>query len=254
MKKMLCVSILACIANPYFVFSQSVFIRYVSSSPQQTYAATRLEKSLIENGYFVKRTSANYEIDFLIDSKKLNKEAFSIISSGKKIIISGGDERGLIYGSLSLAEDIRNGISLKDCKAKKEKAFLPFRGIKFDLPWDTYRHSYALSQHDETCRDTTFCKAFLDMMAENRFNSLTLWNLHTYTYLIKPKNFPEASPWTEKEMKEWQLLFHAIFRMAKERAIDTYIIPFNIFVTPEFAKAHNVAMDNLQHDYYARGD
>ena len=55
-------------------------------------------------------------------------------------------------------------------------------------------------------------------------------------------------------MKEWQTLFHTIFRMAQERAIDIYIIPFNIFVTPEFAKAHNVAMDNLNHDYFVKGD
>ena len=92
------------------------------------------------------------------------------------------------------------------------------------------------------------------MMAENRLNSLTLWNLHTYTYLIKPKNFPEASPWTNKEMKEWQTLFHAITHMASERAIDTYIMPFNIFVTPEFARAHQVAMDNLEHHFFVKGD
>src|SRR4030095_4774303 len=48
--------------------------------------------------------------------------------------------------------------------------------------------------------------------------------------------------------------FHSIMRMAEERAIETYIIPFNIFVTPEFAKAHNVAMDNLTHDYFVNGD
>jgi hypothetical protein len=38
------------------------------------------------------------------------------------------------------------------------------------------------------------------------------------------------------------------------KAIETYIIPFNIFVTPEFAKAHNVAMDNLTHEYFVNGD
>jgi hypothetical protein len=39
-------------------------------------------------------------------------------------------------------------------------------------------------------------------------------------------------------MKEWQTLIPLY--MATERAIETYIVPFNIFVTPEFAKAHNV--------------
>ncbi len=99
-----------------------------------------------------------------------------------------------------------------------------------------------------------FWEAFLDMMAENRFNALTLWNLHPYTFLIKPKNFPEASPWNDEEMNKWKKLFSGIFRMAKERGIDTYIMPFNIFVTPEFAKAHNVAMDNLDHHHFLNGD
>src|SRR5438067_991936 len=73
---------------------------------------------------------------------RLSKEAFSIIPLLNNINITGGDERGLIYGCYSLANDIRNGIPLKNCKAKNEKPFLPFRAIKFDLPWDTYRHSY----------------------------------------------------------------------------------------------------------------
>ena len=87
-------------------------------------------------------------------------------------------------------------------------------------------------------------------MVENRLNSLSLWNLHPYTFMIKPKNFPEATPFSDVEMKEWKRLYSGIFKMAKERAIDTYIIPFNIFVSPEFSKAHNVNIDNLQHDFF----
>ena len=50
--------------------------------------------------------------------------------------------------------------------------------------------------------------------------------------------FPEASPWSDHEMLEWQTLFHAIMRMAKERAIDTtsyrsiYLSPKNLHSTP----------------------
>ena len=214
---------------------------------RQQYAVDKLAAALQHDA-----TSGAYTIQLVTGAYAL--ESFSISRSANTITITGGSDRALIYGCLSLAEDIRNGIALKNIKPKKEDAFLPFRAIKYDLPWDTYRHSYALSLHDSTCRDTAYWKAFLDMMAENRFNTLTLWNLHPYTFLIKPKNFPEASPWNDAEMQNWQNLFHAIMRMANERAIDTYIIPFNIFVTPEFAKAHNVAMDNLQHDYFVRGD
>ena len=235
-------------------FPQTFNIRFDKTSVQQQYGVSKLEATLKSKGYSINEPSALYQIDLAINKIQLEPEAFAIKLVKQKITITGGDERGLIYGCLSLAEDLRNGITLKDCKTKNEKPFLPFRAIKYDLPWDTYRHSYALELHDQTCRDTNYWKAFLDMMVENRFNTLTLWNLHPYTFLIKPTNFPEASPWSDKEMKEWQTLFHSIINMATERAIETYVIPFNIFVTPEFAKAHNVAMDNLTHEYFVNGD
>ncbi|MEO8406152.1 MAG: hypothetical protein ABI480_16205, partial [Chitinophagaceae bacterium] len=251
MKKCLALLLIACVAISSA--AQTFFINYTTTSSRQIYAAGVLEKTLLQQGYKINKSKTDYIIDFRLNGN-MAAESFSIVPQKGKIIITGGDERGLIYGSLSLAEDIRNKILLKNIRSKKEKAYLPFRAIKFDLPWDTYRHSYALDLHGPTCKDTSYWKAFLDMMVENRFNALSLWNLHPYTYLIKPKNFPEASPFTDQEMKEWQLLFHTIFRMANERAIDTYIIPFNIFVTPQFARAHNVAMDNLQHDFFVRGD
>ena len=198
---------------------------------------------------------SDYQISLQVNSSSgLGKEAYSLSPEGKKITIVGGDATGLIYGTLSLAEDFRNGVSIQNIKKRSEAPRLAFRGIKYDLPWDTYRHSYSLDQHQQTCSDINYWKAFLDMMVENRFNTLTLWNLHPYTFMIKPKNFPEASPWSDQEMQTWKKLFGSIFRMAKERGIDTYVIPFNIFVTPEFSKAHNVAMDNLDHHFFVKGD
>lgn len=234
-------------------FSQSVSIVYVKESIRQAYAASVLKESLTKKGYTFKKSGSAYAINFLID-KKLGSEAFSIEPSTKNLNIRGGDESGILYGSLSVAEDLRNGVTLQNIKEKSEAPRLPFRAIKYDLPWDTYRHSYALDLHSETCKDVNYWRAFLDMMAENRLNVLSLWNLHPYVYMIKPKNFPEASPWNETEMKNWQTLFRSIFKMAKERGIDTYVFPFNIFVSPEFAKAHNVAMDNLEHHFFVDGD
>ena len=232
-----------------------VTISYDESSRQETYAAGVLAETLQENGYTIKtKEKSDFRIDLTIDDKQLVAEAFTITSTGKEITITGGDERGLIYGALSLAEDVRNGITLNDCRQKNEKPMLDLRAVKYDLPWDTYRHSEALNLHDQTCRDTVYWKAFLDMMAENRLNSLSLWNLHPYPYMIMPKNFPEASPFTETEFKEWQTLFQTIIRMAKDRAIDTYIIPFNIFTTPEFAKAHNLDIVNTARHFYITGD
>ncbi|GAA4470528.1 hypothetical protein GCM10023189_59260 [Nibrella saemangeumensis] len=233
--------------------AQRVHIQTPDTSPQTTYAANRLKKALQERRYTL-TSPADYTIRLTLDAGKLGKEAYTLAPEGKTIRITGGDPAGLIYGCLSLAEDLRNGVSLPQIKAKSENPTLPFRAIKYDLPWDTYRHSYALDQHIETCRDVAYWERFLDMMVENRFNVLSLWNLHPYTFMIRPTNFPEATPFNENEMKEWQTLHRAIFRMARERGIDTYLVPFNIFVSPEFAKAHNVAMNNLEHHHFVDGD
>ena len=235
-------------------FAQNVKIVSEDESVQTKYAAGVLQKALSEQGYVIANDKPDFRITLKIDSQNLKPEAFEINPGKRDIVIKGGNGTGLIYGCNSIAEDLGNKIRLKDLKAKRESPLLAFRAIKFDLPWDTYRHSYALSLHSKTCKDINFWKAFLDMMCRNRFNVLTLWNLHPYPFLIKPKNFPKASPWTNNQMKEWKKLFHGIFRLAKERGIDVYLVPFNIFVTPQFAKAHDVEMFNLQHDFFVKGD
>jgi hypothetical protein len=232
---------------------QCVTVSYDTTSARENYSARILTHALIAKGYAIKADGCDFFISLGHD-RRLKAEAFEIRNRQNTITVIGGDDRGIIYGVQALCEDVRNGMSLTHIKDRSDSAHLPFRGIKFDLPWDTYRHSYALDLHKETCADLKYWEAFLDMMSENRFNALTMWNLHPYTFLITPKNFPEASPWNAEQMKKWKELFGGIFTMAKERGIDTYIIPFNIFVTPEFAKAHNVALDNLEHHHYVNGD
>jgi len=73
------------------------------------------------------------------------------------------------------------------------------------------------------------------MMAENRFNKLTLWNLHPFNYLVKTEKYPEACGFSDVEMAEWKKFRTSLFKIAKERGIETYLVNWNIFVSPEFA-------------------
>lgn len=236
--------------------AQSVSIVYEEAVPQAAYAARKLGEALAERGYKVNsgRTGYDYLVSLAVHRNRLGPEAFSIIPEGKVITVYGGDYRGMIYGALNLAEMLQNGTSLADVEAVTQRPNLEFRGIKFNLPWETYRPSSALDQHFETARDLNYWEAFLDMMVANRFNALSLWNLHPYTFMIQPKNFPEASPWSEKEFARWRHLYREIFRMAKERALDTYIVHWNIFVSRAFAEAHGVAKVNFYPHYYVPGD
>jgi hypothetical protein len=256
MKRILSLLLTICFLLSGIDLAKNVFLQYKKGVPQFEYASRKLTVALIEREYTITYVQKNSDflIHLSVNPNRLGTEAFSIIPEGRVITIFGGDKRGLIYGTLALVEHLRNGVTLEKVKREDDKPNLEFRGIKFNLPWHTYRPSSALDQHYETVRDLKFWEAFLDMIVENRFNVISLWNLDPYTFMIKPENFPEASPWTGKEMAEWQRLYHEIFRMAKERGLDTYIVHWNIFVSKEFAEVHNVAKENFYPHYYVKGD
>ncbi len=226
------------------------------TAPQANYAAQKLSTTLQKLDHQSDRGAPDYDylISLSVDPNRLPAEGFSIMQEGEVISVMGGDHRGMIYGALALAEKLRNGESLHALEAVSEKPDQQFRGIKFNLPWETYRPSSALDQHIDTAKDIHYWEAFLDMMVENRLNIISLWNMHPYTFMVKPKNFPEASPWSEQEQEAWQTLYHGIFQLAKERALDTYIVHWNIFVNQAFAEAHGVAKQNFYPHYYVPGD
>jgi len=222
------------------------------NSPQADYASRRLREALDSPGVMPAQ-GANAVIELRVD-KDLGAEAFSIRASGRNFTIVGGDSRGLIYGALELREQLLDGTPLDAVAPTHSKPALAFRGIKFNTPWDSYRPTSAIDQHYDTVRDLKFWEAFLDMMAENRFNAISLWTMHPFTYMIRPKNFPEAGKWTPEQFAEWQHLYREIFRMAKERGLDTYQVFWSIFVSEEFEKAHNPASRNFYPHYYVDGD
>src|SRR5918993_722250 len=84
--------------------SQPVNLVYDKSSPQSTYAASMLQKALMPGGYTLNNTKADLVITLSINAQQLRPEAYSIRADKKTFTITGGDERGMIYGSLSLAE------------------------------------------------------------------------------------------------------------------------------------------------------
>jgi hypothetical protein len=222
-------------------------------SPQAEYASKKLSQALAAADAKLPPSGLTTTFELALDSK-LGAETFSISTRSGHVMIKGGDNRGLIYGALALREQVLNGTPFDKIIASKQKPKLAFRGIKFNTPWDTYRPSSALDQHYATARDLKFWEDFLDMMVENRFNAISLWTMHPFTYMIRPKNFPEASKWSAREFAEWQHLYREIFRMAKERGLDTYVVFWSIFVSEEFAKAHGVAKQNFYPHYYVPGD
>jgi hypothetical protein len=158
------------------------------------------------------------------------------------------DGSGAMYGLLALDEHFRNSGNLFAVEQSISNPKFNYRIIKFNLPWSPYRDSPATRIHLQTCRDLVFWEKFLDMMAENRFNVLSLWNLHPFPYMIRAKNFPEATPFDDEELALWQEFWKTLFRMARQRGIQTFIVNWNIVVSPEFAKAYGAEEYNDRSD------
>lgn len=157
-----------------------------------------------------------------------------------RLYILSNDPTGAMYGLLDVAEQLAMGMKLEQIASKEVFPSQTHRIIKYNLPWSSYRQGEALSIHQETCRDTLYWESFLNMMALNRFNKLSLWSMHPFTFMIRPEKYPEASPFSDAELAEWQQFWRSLFRMARERGIETYLVNWNIFTSREFAEAHDL--------------
>ncbi|GEM_PF-359630 len=162
------------------------------------------------------------------------KEGFRITNNSGAVVISSNDVTGAMYGTFEVAEQIAIQNGLKGIKSKTVSPHLSFRAIKFNLPWSPYWQNEVTTDNYKTCRDTLYWKQFLNMMALNRFNVLTLWNLTPFTYMVRPASFPKACSFSDVELSDWEKFWHSLFRMAKERGIETYLVNWNIFVSTGF--------------------
>ena len=168
--------------------------------------------------------------------------------------IVAADAVGARYALSDLAEHLRAGGEVATAAARTSAPRFLFRAVKFNLPWMSYRQHPSLQLHDQTCRDLGFWAGFLDMMADNRFNVLSLWSQHPFHLLVRPIGFPEAWDLDDAEFARWQGLWRGLFALAKERGIATYLVNWNIFVSPGFARAHGLAYSVNGGAHFGDGD
>lgn len=222
-----------------------------TASKPMAFGVDRLKKAYLRSGQQVAMTNTNEakkteDITVLIsgDAKSLQKEGYSISFTNKKLKITAKDTTGAMYGILDVAEQIQMGKTWQTVTSKTVNPQFTVRALKFNLPWSSYRSGPAMKQHMEVSRDLHYWQLFLDQMADNRYNILSLWNIHPFSFMVKPTNFPDANNFSDQEMKEWKQFWASLFRMAKERGIEPFIVNWNIAVSPEFAQKYGVKERN----------
>ncbi|MBC8035385.1 MAG: hypothetical protein H7Y03_14645 [Chitinophagaceae bacterium] len=222
----------------------TMIIAYDFKSTQQAFGIRELERTLLElSGQPAKIDISEARGTEAITvrvaaSVEIKKEGFRILKAGSGYVVEAVDEAGAMYGILELAERIRL-YGLEQVQSVQAEPRFPFRAIKHNTPWSSYRKDYAQDQHYDTMLDPAYWESFLNMMAENRYNTLTIWTQHPFPYMIRPKNFPKATPFTDEELAGWQHLYRSIFRMARERGIEVLLVNWNIFVSGAFREHYD---------------
>ncbi len=184
-------------------------------------------------------------------------ESFEIetasVPGGWTVDVVAFGPRGAMYGVWEVVDRIEPSGALRSAANGRRSPRVRFRAVKFDLPWASYRRGPAMALHDETCRSRRFWREYIDMLARNRFNVLTLWSLHPFPWMVRVAGFEYATPFSDLELAEWRELWKFIFRHAKDRGLDTYIVTWNIFVSDEFALRHGVDFSDGEY-HFGAGD
>ena len=182
------------------------------------------------------------------------------------IAVLGADPIGAMYGGLDVAEAIRLGVIGKTGDSD-HSPHIAQRGIKFNIPLDRRTPTYSDSSDSAQANipemwSMDFWREFLDEMARQRFNVLSLWNLHPFPSIVKVPEYSDVAlkdVWGNREpfdltfkmnskvmsqpFKLGQVavvnhmniddkirFWREVMQYAKNRGIDVYWFTWNTFV------------------------
>lgn len=245
---------------------QKVAIIFNENDPRIAFAVGDIKRALADAGYAVEGTRADLKIVFEIFRTGMGPQGFRIRKEGDNVIrIVGGDSCGAMYGGLELAEMVTLGGVLLGVQEKARKPYIFRRGLKFNIPLDARSPSYddtgtAAQKNIPVMWDFDFWQEFLDTLARNRYNVLTLWTKHPYPGWMKLQKYPEIGyddvcvlkdevttttnrQWDGMDMYDGDnfkvvkkisldekiAFWKKVFQLANDRGIEVYIFHWNIF-------------------------
>ena len=164
---------------------------------------------------------------------------------------------GFLYGLLDLSD-------FDWTESKTVNPYIKKRGIKYNIPLDVRTPSYSdgsdMALHSRPqIWEFSFWKEYLDTMALNKYNVLSLWSLSPFPSLVRPKEFAATALddvmgssvfpsytmsghglytpdmydrlYTIKEISftEKVNFINAVLAYAKSRCIEVYLFTWNLF-------------------------
>ena len=205
-----------------------------SATQRELYAAEYLQKKLAGQRF------DGYTISLTVGADNLAAEGYRITQhSGNRINVEGRDPSGVIYGAVELAERLL-GHRLT-AEPIEESPQMVMRGTCIGLQKTAYLPGHAVYEYPYTPEnfpwfyDKEEWVKYLDMMVENKFNSLYLWNGHPFASLVKLKDYPFALEVDEDTFKKNEEIFSFLTHEADRRGIWVIQMFYNIILSKPFA-------------------
>lgn len=207
----------------------------------QAFAAGEVEKALVGAGYEIDGDRAEIRVVFDIFASGIGPQGFRIRREGDDTIrVVGGDSLGVMYGGLDVAEMITLGGGVEAIEEKAQKPYISRRGLKFNIPFDSRGPSYddtgtSAQKNIPVMWEFDFWLQFLDTMAKNRYNVLTLWTCHPYPGIVKLPKYPDigyddvcvlkggVDTGTDRHFNDMDMYDSGNFRTVKKISLDDKI-------------------------------
>lgn len=129
----------------------------------------------------------------LIKNEKLGEESYKR-RVDKTIQIEASDDAGFMYGIMDIADIFRKNEAVTNTEVIP---YLKKRGVKFNIPLDARCPSYSdastsAQKNIANMWDKEYWHEYLDTMADNKYNVLSLWNLSPFPAMVRIPEFPRA--------------------------------------------------------------
>ena len=237
MRKITVLSILLCLTLTMMAQRVSIVTSKKATNREQ-YAKEYLQKKLTAMGYEV-TPKKGLRIS-LTNAATGTAEGYAITKDKQGFVVSGNDATGVIYGCVELADRIRQKGSL-DIEPVQETPGMVMRGTCIGLQKTVYLPGHAVYEYPYTPEnfpwfyDKEEWVKYLDMMVDNKMNSLYLWNGHPFASLVKLKDYPFALEVDEETFKKNVDMFSFLTHEADKRGIWVIQMFYNIILSKPFA-------------------
>jgi hypothetical protein len=178
----------------------------------------------------------------------LGREGFHLATvSDQETVITAGDDSGLLYGGMELAERIRAAGRLPAQLDVRDQPAMRLRGTCVGLQ-KTYilpgRHVYEYPYTPELFPwfyDKNLWQQYLDFLVANHMNTLYLWSGHPFASLVRLPDYPYAVEVPDEVFQTNQAQFRWLAQECDRRGIWLVQMFYNIIVSKPFAETNGIA-------------